>query len=48
MDAAPMIDICRKRVPEEFDLDRGDRGTIKAVLVGAACVIFLLVLVGWL
>ena len=36
------------RVTEEFDLDRGDRWTIKAVLVGAACVIFLLVLVEWL
>ena len=40
VDAAPMT--------EEFDLDRGDRRTIKAVLVAGACAIFLLVLVGWL
>ena len=40
--------VTRSHPQEAFDRDQGDRRMIKAVLVGAACVIFLLVLVGWL
>ena len=40
--------VTKNRPLEAFDRDRGDRRTIKSVSVGAATLLFLLALLGWL